>query len=428
MQKHSQIGLPFEGKGFCLLVGLMALASSSPAVFAQTAVFSTLTEIDLPVAEGAQEPSLFAMDDGRILMSWTEPVGAGFAVKIAIGDSTGWSEPQTAAVSHALFVNWADFPSVAAFPDGTLAAHWLIENGPSSYDYDVNIALSADDCLSWGDVIVPHRDGTQSQHGFVSLLPVAQDRLMAIWLDARAYDTEAPGAVEGASTNAVQLRATSLKSDGSLSDDTLLDVSTCTCCQTSAAVTDDGTVLVAYRDRTEDEIRDISLVRLVDGVWSDPATVHSDGWEISGCPVNGPAIDAKGQNAVVTWFSAANDIPVVNVAFSDDAGESFASAIRVDIGYAAGRVDVVLLEDGSALVSWVEWTNVGEALLVCRALPKHGCGEPQVITLNGAAGSINFPRMAKGRDGVYIAWTQPLDKRSADVDRDVTIRMVLAKI
>ena len=426
MHKQCPAKSRFSRPRSSVLAGLMVLAASCSPAVAQTEVFSSITEIDLPVGPGAQEPSIFAMDDGRIMMSWTEPAGDGFAVRSAIGDRTGWTKPQTAIVSGDLFVNWADFPSVAAFADGTLAVHWLMKNGPSSYGYDINIALSSDDGRSWGDVIVPHRDGTGRQHGFATLLPVADNRLMAIWLDARSYDFYATGAAEKAFANASQLRVTTIGPDGSLSSDILLDARTCSCCQTSAAVTDSGIVLVVYRDRTAGEIRDISLVRLVDGVWSGPATVHADGWEISGCPVNGPAIDTSGERVVVAWFSAAKDLPIVNVAFSDDAGESFGRSIRIDRGEAAGRVDVLQLGDGSALVSWVEWTNAGEALLVCRARPESACSDPQVIALNDAAGSINFPRMVWAGDGVYIAWTQPLSERSPNPELDVTIRMVFA--
>jgi len=426
MQRQSPANSLFGLQHNLAVAAMMGVLTSYSPAFAQSDVFSSITELDLPVGPGAQEPSLFAMDDGRILMSWTEPAEVGFAVKTVIGDQAGWAEPQTVVVSNTLFVNWADFPSIAAFADGTLAVNWLMENGPSTYNYDMNIALSPDNGRSWGDVIVPHRDSSQRQHGFATLLPV-QDRLMAIWLDGRAFDIDATGEEENAFTNAMQLRVTTIGVDGSLADDILLDARTCTCCQTSAAVTGDGTVLVAYRDRTAEEVRDISLVRLVDGVWSEPASVHADGWEIDGCPVNGPAIDAAGGLAVVAWFSAADDIPIVNVAFSDDSGASFGAALQIDQGEAAGRVDVLQLGDGSALVSWIEWTDAGEALFVCRARPESGCGETQLITLNDAAGLINFPSMVLGDDGVYIAWTQPLDAGSPDPEMDVTVRMVFAE-
>ena len=51
-------------------------------------------------------------------------------------------------------------------------------------------------------------------------------------------------------------------------------------------MTADGPVVV-YRDRSEQEIRDISIVRLHDGKWSQPSSVFEDNWKINGCPVNG---------------------------------------------------------------------------------------------------------------------------------------------
>ncbi len=405
--------------GAVALILLAFFAQGRP----QSRVFSSLTEIRPPVAQGAREPALFAGTDGALRMSWVEPVGKAFAVKTATRSAHGWNRPKTAVRSNDLFVNWADFPSVAAFDDGTLAVHWLRKNGPSSYDYDVNIALSSDVGRSWGTAIVPHRDGMQRQHGFATLLPLADNRLIVLWLDGRAYDENAADTF----TNASQLRTSTLSADGKLSDDVLLDVRTCTCCQTSAVVTGSGIVLVAYRDRTAGEIRDISVVRLQDGTWSQPATVHHDGWEISGCPVNGPAIDAHGKFSVVAWFTAAQDIPAVKLAFSENDGATFAPALVIDTDTARGRVDVVQLGDGSALVSWVSESKGGESLVVCRAFPKTGCSKSQVITRNDAGGLINFPRMVAVGDSIFIAWTQPLPKQSSAPEFSTTIRMVEAR-
>ena len=397
-----------------LWIGLLlhSIAGTLPAA-AHEHIFSEIIDIDPPVADGASEPSLFALEDGRILLSWTEPSGNGYAVKVAEGNTTGWSEPRTIIESDALFVNWADFPSVAAFSDGTLVAHWLKETA-SGYDYDLNVALSKDNGKSWGETLTPHRDGRSAQHGFATLLPIADNKMLAVWLDARAYGADT------SSSNKMQLRGTVIAADGTLSEDFLLDAQTCSCCQTSAVVAGDGTILVAYRDRTEDEIRDISLVRRIEGLWSDPILVHEDGWEISGCPVNGPAIDARDTNAVVAWFTEAGDVPAVKVAFSNDTGRSFGKAVRIDQEKAVGRVDAVLLDDGSALVSWVEWNGDGEVLFVCKAEPETDCSAPQSITLNKAGGSINFPRMVQSGDGVYITWSLP--------GSQALIRTVFAKL
>ena len=196
------------------------------------------------------------------------------------------------------------------------------------------------------------------------------------------------------------------------------------CCQTSAVVANSGALLVVYRDRTEAEIRDIAIVRLVDGVWSDPAIVSADGWEIAGCPVNGPAIDSAAGRAAVAWFTAAGNVPTVSVAFSDDDGASFGPALRIDQGAATGQVDVIQREDGSALVSWLEYTAIGEALMLCHATPGVGCDRPKVLAIVRSGRSMGFPRMTLAADGLYVAWTEAA-AASRIPDNDLTIRMIL---
>lgn len=370
-------------------------------------VFQSLEEIETPTAAGAEAPSLAIMPDGHVLMSWIEtegPVHA--AVKTAVLDGADWSQPITVVEGEDLFVNYADFPSVTALPDGMLVINWLRMNGDSYFAYDTNISLSQDNGATWSAGIVPHRDGTKRQHGFVSMVPDGNDGILAMWLDGRNHDTgDRQGAAE-AEGDAMELRATTLAANGALSEEILLDDRTCTCCQTTAVALDDGTVLLAYRDRTEDEIRDISLVRRIDGVWSEPVGISGDGWEISGCPVNGPAIDAHGSQVALVWFTAANGVPAVRMAFSDDRGASFGQPVGIDLGAPFGGVDVVQLSDGSALFSWVERTVAGEAVLVCRATPTEGCDAPVALTLSRTGRTIGFPRMVASGADVWIAWNE----------------------
>ena len=82
------------------------------------------------------EPALVGIENGGMVMSWTEPDGEGFAVKTATLQDGNWSTPVTATTSKNLFVNWADFPTIAAFSDGTLAVSWLQQSAQISYSYD----------------------------------------------------------------------------------------------------------------------------------------------------------------------------------------------------------------------------------------------------------------------------------------------------
>ncbi len=177
-------------------------------------------------------------------------------------------------------------------------------------------------------------------------------------------------------------------------------------------MTDSGVVL-AYRGRTADEVRDIRVVRSTADGWTDPGSVADDGWVISACPVNGPAIEADGRQVVVAWFTAAADSPRVMLAFSPDGGASFGEPIRVagpgEIGRPIGRVDLAVTPDGMALVSWLH-EREGTAALMLAAV--NSAGERSVTTvvsqLDGGR-AAGFPRLVASRGRALLAWTEPGD-------------------
>lgn len=385
---------------FAMIFTIAVLFASVSPVVAQD--FGIIEDMAPPVGQDAREPFLHVTQAGRLLMSWTEVNGTGPSVVLAVLEEGMWTLPRTISNSSDLFINWADFPSVASFGNGTLIAHWLQTSGQSSYHYDVQIALSRNDGASWSTPFVPHLDGTKAQHGFVSLVPFDDD-IVAVWLDGRAYDGSL--VEEGTIADQMQLRSAVLSSDGTSTPDVALDVSTCSCCQTDAAVAGES-LLVVYRDRTAAEIRDIALVRLREDEWSAPMRVHEDNWEIPGCPVNGPSISASDRNVVVAWFTGAGNVPAVKVALSEDAGASFRNVVRIDRGEPLGRVDTLMLEDGTALVSWVELNGPDETLLLCN-VTDDGCDRTFEITSNSEPSSINFPQMAATSEALFIAWTQP---------------------
>jgi hypothetical protein len=95
--------------------------------------------------------------------------------------------------------------------------------------------------------------------------------------------------------------------------------------------------------------------------WADFPSVlaFADGWVIDGCPVNGPAVAADDSRVAVAWFSAPAAEGRVQVAFSSDSGGTYGAPVRVDDRRPIGRVDVVLLPGGDALVSWIEQAAAG---------------------------------------------------------------------
>ena len=164
-------------------------------------------------------------------------------------------------------------------------------------------------------------------------------------------------------------------------------------------------MLVAYRDRSDKEIRDIYVSRFENGKWSAGAPVHADNWEINGCPVNGPAIAAKGQAVAVAWFVARDNAPKTQLAFSRDGGRTFGPPVRIDSGTTLGRVGLTLLADGRALVSWIDKTGSSATLNVRDVKPDGTMGAPIVVGPISGERTSGFPQVVVSGRRVIAAWT-----------------------
>jgi hypothetical protein len=236
------------------------------------------------------------------------------------------------------------------------------------------------------------------------MMPGAGEGLGLVWLDGRAF-VEYDGAD---ATEEMSLRFRSASGPGSAGEEMLVDGRVCDCCQTGAARTTDGWVVV-YRDRSEDEIRDIYATRLVDGEWTVGRPVHRDGWHIAACPVNGPAVAADGDRVVVAWFTGAADMSRVLAAFSDDQGVTFSEPVRIDDGAPIGRVHLVLDGDG-ALVSWIETVGEAAEVRMRRVAADRRVDDSRTIAALSAARASGFPRMVRDGDDLVFAWTDASDE------------------
>lgn len=410
---------------------LVALAACrgepTPEPAAATGPAPGLQRWILPTAPGAAQPDLVLAPDGRLLLSWLDSQ-PGRRTRLQFsdhGDAGSWGATRTIAIGSSFFVNWADTPHLVATPDGMLWVQWLQKSGEAAYAYDVVLSNSRNDGMNWSAPIRAHDDGTVSEHGFAALWPQGRDRIGVAWLDGRNTVAdeadEADGADEAAGAadahaghggGAMTLRAASF--DGALrkAADTGLDDSVCDCCQTDVALTGRGPLLV-YRDRTSEEIRDIHAMRHDGRAWGASKPVFADGWKMPACPVNGPAVAAQGDAAVVGWYTGAGDVPTVKLARSDDAGDSFAPPIEVDSGMQVqGRVDVAL-DAGSAWVLWLREDAAGQSLMLARYAPdlSRRIEQLEVAKLQGRGRGTGFPQLVL-RNGIgYIVWTDIVDGR-----------------
>jgi len=376
------------------------LLASPIAVVLCAAGPDRVTRMDPPAKPGSMAPNL-SLDGATVVLSWLEPARPGvkpqdgdYALRFSRLVNGRWTEPVTIAAGSDLFANWADFPSVTAGAGGRMVAHWAAKSAVDTYAYDVRLARSDDGGKTWRPMGPAHDDRTPTEHGFVSAVPEG-DRIRIFWLDGRET---------GGGKGSMALRTALVGEHVERTD--LLDSRVCDCCQTAAAMTSGGAV-VAYRDRSDHEIRDIALVRRGPGGWTAPKPVAAEEWEIAGCPVNGPAVAASGRRAAVAWYTQGANRPRVQVAFSQDAGASFAPPIVVDRNGPLGRVDVVLDENGDALVLWVASEGKAGAIRLARVTPAGKVGTALAVSATETSRSSGFPRLERAGSKLVITWVEP---------------------
>jgi hypothetical protein len=397
----------------CVLVAMAVPLSSDQAAGDFAGPF---TEIVAPAGSPAAQPNLVSDRSGRAWLSWLEAKpGGGHVFRAAALTGRTFAAPITIAEGTNFLANWADFPALFVAADGTMAAHWL-ERGTSRAAYGVRLKTSSNGGRTWSDAITPHRDNSAVEHGFVSFFSAPGGGAGLVWLDGRAMAGHTgPGHPAGD----MALRATTIKG-AQLGDEMLLDARVCDCCQTTATTTGDGTVVVAYRDKGVPaagaiETRDISVVRFSGGTWSAPAPVHTDNWELGGCPVNGPSIAAAGQSVVVSWFTEAGRTARVLTAFSDDGGRTFSAPVRLDTMATLGRVDVVMPSATRAIVSFIERTADGARLVAREVRRDGGVGQPVVIASVSPERASGFARMTTAGGRLIVAWTDVQPKAPSRV-------------
>lgn len=328
--------------------------------------------MDSPTQSSSGEPYLFTDINGNTFLSWIEVSEGKNFLKFSKLENEKWSEPHVIRSGENWFVNWADYPLIAA-NGKQLMAHYLGKSGAGTFAYDVMLTTSQDEGKTWSEPKPVHEDAKQAEHGFVSIMPYGEYFLVA-WLDGRNTVMEGMENHEG-HHGQMSIRAAVVDINGVKSNEWELDNRTCDCCQTGTALTDNGPIVV-YRDRSDVEIRDMSIVRFVDGQWTEPKAIYADNWKIG------------------------------RVIFSTDGGATFGKPVKLDEGKAIGRVDVVMLDADNAMVSWMEGAEI-KAVKVNRDGTKESSMR---IASTSDARSSGFPQMTKSGNKLIFAWTDDKDK------------------
>ena len=360
--------------------------------------------ITSPASDSSSVPYLFTSKDETVYMSWVEKKGKESSLRFSILSNGQWSAPSLIASGNDWFVNWADYPVIAADGNKNLVAHFLEKSDTAKFTYDIKLVTSTDNGSTWSNASTLNDDEKKAEHGFVTIIPY-KDGFFSCWLDGRKTAMEEDMSQHEGHHGEMTVRAAMLDKKGKKINEWELDGRVCDCCQTTAAITENGPVVV-YRDRSDDEIRDMSITRLENGQWSKPISIYSDNWNINACPVNGPRADAINNNLAIAWFSMPDKKAEVKIIFSKDGGATFGKPIKIDEGNPIGRVDVVMLDTTTAIVSWMEGASI-------KAVKVHADGTKEASVMVASSSdkrSAGFPQMTRSGNKLFFAWTDDKEK------------------
>lgn len=360
--------------------------------------------VDPPAGPGSHAPRASVAPDGRVHLTWYGS-GTGGRTELRWATFDGeWSDARLVAAGDDWFVNWADVAGLVEVEGGALYAHLLRRSGAETYDYDATFVRSPDGGRTWSAPERLHADPRPAEHGFVSWAPLGGGRVLATWLDGRETGGHGHGGHGG--RGAMTLRARILGGEDGSGPEHLLDDRVCDCCPTDAVRLANGAVLVAYRDRGEDERRDVALVTVGDAP-GEPRSVHDDGWIIDGCPVNGPSLARRGPRVALAWFTLGrDDTPRVRVALSEDDAASFGAPLELAGADPIGCVDLAFDAGGALWLAWLERVDSGTGAWCLARVGPDGIGAPTVLASAPPSRAAGLARLEPHGAGLVFAWTE----------------------
>ena len=336
-------------------------------------------EISFLYENNNAQPSLVS-NNGKLSLTWIsndEEMNA--SLNFRQFKNERWTNPIKLANGNDWFVNWADFPTHAISGDKVLSSY-LKKSDSGTYNYDVFLSLHKLSGEKVKEDFILNTDGFKAEHGFVTITSNDSEGFLVTWLDGRnTVENDEDG-----NHKPMTIRFAEITNAGDIINETELDSSVCDCCQTSMTYTNKGP-LVVYRDRSEEEVRDIYVTRNIDEVWEDPIPVNNDGWVIYGCPVNG--------------------IPKVNLSFSDSYGSSFGSPIKINDFSAIGRVDTAFLNEREVIVSYMEGDGDGTYLRIKKISIDGKVSKPITISKIDGGRGTGVPQLEILDDEIFIVWT-----------------------
>ena len=207
------------------------------------------------------------------------------------------------------------------------------------------------------------------------------------------------------SHSSMSLRSGTINENLTLINTQNIDGLVCECCQTDITITDKGPIGV-YRDRSEEETRDIYITKLENNVWGKGKPLHLDNWKINGCPVNGPVITGSNNDITVAWYTRAGGRSNIKIAKSTDYGDTFNDPIVLGTDETVGHISIV---DDAIGNTWLLWQKTGDkgsvVLILTKIENESNRVMHKVIEEAGKTPRFSFPQITRNNNQIILAYS-----------------------
>ena len=354
----------------------------------------------------SSEPNLYTSDNGKTYLSFISSEVDTEESKLYFSTldlaNLKWNKPSLINSSTDWFVNWADFPRITSNNNNGISVHYLQKSGEDTYSYDIKVMNSKDGGANWDKPLKLHNDSTKTEHGFVSTINY-NNNFLSTYLDGRQNELAKH---DKSLSPQMTLRSTSYNIDGEILLDKLIDNKVCDCCQTDLGITQNNIPITVYRDRSQNETRDIYYSFFKDAKWSTPLSINDDNWIISGCPVNGPAISTFRNSSSVVWYTEEKGESVLKIAFSENITNGFNDPIIINANDPIGRVDIEMINETSSLISYMDYIGDKAYLKVQKVNSLTGNNKFIIIEEISNTRASGFPKINIIDDAkTIITWT-----------------------
>lgn len=427
---------------FAIACGGDRAADEAPAAAPAAASTFAASATSLAVDGRTNATPSVAASGAFVAVAWGASAGPKSDVFVAVSRDGGRTFGAPVPVESAGNANLSgeSGPRVAVRPasqgDPEVTVLWPAKRDGAG---SIRVARSTDGGQTFGPARALESANAPGARGWPALAVDAAGAAHAVWLDHRglaatpgashhhAGAAAAPAAARDGVAMAQKsgLRYASLDgSDQPAAADRELTPGVCYCCKTAFAAGPGNTLVAAWRHVYPGSLRDMAFtISRDDGrTFSAPVRVSEDGWEIDGCPDDGPAIavDADGAAHVVwpTVVQGATPRGAIFYATTHD-GKTFSPRVEVPTlgSIKPAHPQIAIGADGRIAVAWDEQAE-GRRVAAVRSLARGADGRvtfgESVVDLASARAAY-YPALAPIEGGFVAVWSNAGDATSIGV-------------